>query len=429
MLNSSPLTHAEFAGLMTDLGPFPNPPVMAVGVSGGPDSMALALLLADWGKDHGGRLIALTVDHGLRPESRAEAEQVGRWLGERGIDHRILSWDGTKPQTAVQAAARQARYKLMGEWCRHNRVSYLAVAHQLDDQAETFLLRLRQGSGLDGLAAMAVQRRDGDLRLIRPLLSVCRSRLTAFLDERGQPFVTDPSNRNPRYERVRLRRLIADLGLPVAAIAQTAEVLGRARRGMEALVDHAERLLASRHPWGFAVVDGRGLAELPTEVGMRLLSRLVRQIGGRAYPPRSERLERLLAAGAGTLAGCRVIPKPNGTLLICRENRDLEPSKPLVPGGRVVWDGRFVVLAAPDCPPGATVGALGADGWMQVRNIRPMTVSASVRAGLPAVWIGGKVVSLPDLPDKSLDNACIFRECDYFSIEALGYSRAASERG
>src|SRR5262249_20564479 len=171
----------EFDRLMKAVGPFELRPHLAVALSGGRDSMALALLVAAWAERRGGRITAITVDHGLRPEAAAEAHQVGRSLRTRGIAHRILRWRppaGALPG-GLQAAARAARYELLCGWCRRHGVLHLALAHQQEDQAETLLLRLARGSGLDGLAAMAPVAERASVRLIRPLLPIARVRLRA----------------------------------------------------------------------------------------------------------------------------------------------------------------------------------------------------------------------------------------------------------
>jgi len=152
---AAPLDASGFARLMASLGPFESAPRIAVAVSGGADSLALALLAADWAAAQGGKAVALTVDHGLRPEAAAEARQVRRWLADCGISHFILAWRGPRSGADVQAAARAARYRLMGEWCARRGILHLLLAHHRDDQAETVLLRLARGSGLEGLAAMA----------------------------------------------------------------------------------------------------------------------------------------------------------------------------------------------------------------------------------------------------------------------------------
>ena len=409
-VSRDPSLAEDFAAAMARLGPLPAR--LAVAVSGGSDSMALVLLADDWAKARGGSVVALTVDHGLRPESAAEAMQVGRWLKGRHIDHHILTWHGPKPTSAIQDRARVTRYELMGRWCHGQSIPVLAVGHQLEDQAETLLLRLRQGSGLDGLAAMASRRSTPWVDVIRPVLGLSRERLVTALRQFGQDFIADPSNDNPRFERVRLRRMMADLSLSAPLLADLAQVMGQARHSMEALVDRAESLLVSHHCLGFAVSDGAGLAQLPREVGLRLLSRLVRRIGGAVYPPKSDRIERLLLSLSGTLAGCRLSPKADGILVLCRENRHMEPPKILNAGEAIIWDRRFKITAAADCPAPVVVGSLGA-------GVPELKLPAILRPGIPAIWYQEKVLCLPQLGYKSPDSACIFADSHYFCIEAL----------
>ncbi|WP_119423020.1 tRNA lysidine(34) synthetase TilS, partial [Desertibaculum subflavum] len=210
---------------MAALGAFPGHPDLAVAVSGGADSLALVLLAQGWTAAQGGRLLALTVDHGLRPEAAREALQVKRWLAARGVAHRTLRWRGPKPKANLAAAAREARYALLFAACRRARFRALAVAHHREDQAETFLLRLGRGSGVDGLAAMApVSERDG-IALLRPLLDMPRDRLRAALAAAGQDWIEDPGNADPARARTAVRALLPALaaaGLPPVRIAATA---------------------------------------------------------------------------------------------------------------------------------------------------------------------------------------------------------------
>ena len=202
---SGPLGVREFGALVARLGPFGPSPRIAAAVSGGADSMALLLLAARWAPGAGARLVALTVDHGLRAESAAEAARVAAWCAARGIAHRVLEWRGAKPAAGLQEAARTARYGLLAGWCRRGGIVHLLTGHNAGDQAETFLMRLRRGSGVAGLAGMpAVAVRDG-VRVLRPLLGVRRERLEAALEAAGEAWIEDPSNRDPAFERVRVR--------------------------------------------------------------------------------------------------------------------------------------------------------------------------------------------------------------------------------
>ena len=177
---------------MAAAGPFPAQPRIAVGLSGGPDSMVLTALARDWAAERQGMLTALTVDHGLRRESAAEAQTVAAWCADAEIAHEILAWQGEKPANGIQAAARDARYRLLADWCGRNGCTELLVGHTQNDQAETFLLRMNRGSGIAGLAAMPlVSFRDG-LRLVRPLLTASRARVGVTATELALAPVTDP---------------------------------------------------------------------------------------------------------------------------------------------------------------------------------------------------------------------------------------------
>jgi len=397
---------------MRPLGPYPAKPHLAVAVSGGSDSLALVLLADAWARRRVGRVTAITVDHGLRAEAASEARQVARWLRARGIAHRTLRWS---PPTAlganIQATARDARYGLLTHWCRGHGVADLLIAHHQEDQAETFLLRLARGSGLDGLAAMAsVSSRDG-IRLLRPLLGVPKAALVAYLRARGQPWIEDPSNRDAAYARVRLRALLPMLaaeGLTAERLAETAARLGQARAAIGEACDALLARAAELHDAGYARVDAGALAAVPREVSLRALARLLTALGGQAYTPRYERLCRLadeIFAGlrsARTLAGCRILPQPDGRLLILREARALAPAL-AVAAAPVLWDGRFTVWrarrggAVTNGP--VMVGALGEAGWRELRDlgVEPGELPRLLLATLPALRDAKGLLAAPHL--------------------------------
>ena len=404
-----PLTFDDFSRLMAPFGPFEAAPRLAVAVSGGADSMALTLLAASWAKARGGEVLALTVDHRLRPDSTSEALRVGEWLAKAGIAHTILAWEGDKPAADVQAAARSARYRLLGEACAGQGILHLLLAHHQNDQAETLLLRLGRGSGLEGLAAMAPERSTAWGRVLRPLLPVPRSRLEATLRQQGQDWVSDPSNHNQAFARVRMRRLAGDLaaeGLTPQRLAETAGLLARAQAAVDAMVAEAAARHVDLDPAGYARLAPAALAALPDEVGLRLLARLLLAVGGEAYTPRLERLERLhagLKAGldsARTLGGCRIVPQ-GAIILICREPARVEPPLALVPGARICWDGRFEAMVAPDAVPGLSLGALGPQGRRKVADFlgkaRPEPVPTCVYPTLPALYHERGILAVPHL--------------------------------
>ncbi len=396
MIGAAALGSQEFARLMERCGPFEPRPLLAVAVSGGADSMALALHADEWARARRGRILALTVDHGLRAESRAEARAVAGWMKGHGIAHRILKWQGTKPATGLQAAAREARYRLLGEECRAAGALHLLLAHTRDDQAETVLLRLAAASGPHGLAAMPIVREQADYRLLRPLLGVARTRLRAALAARGQDWIEDPSNRDDRFARIRVRRALAAAGAGHAeAIASAASELGRFRARQEQAIAGLLARAVGLFPEGYALLDPAVLAEAPADIGWRALSALLATVGGLAYPPRGDSVRRLHAAlcagalgGGRTLARCRLVPAA-GAWLVVREARGIATVRP---GGvrerHRHWDGRFAV-AFPSRGAGTSVGPLGATGWADLvarqPALRASTMPYPARLALPAL--------------------------------------------
>ncbi|HVI49791.1 MAG TPA: tRNA lysidine(34) synthetase TilS [Candidatus Sulfotelmatobacter sp.] len=404
MLNRRDIPFGEdaFAAVMARLGPWEHAPCLAVAVSGGADSLALTLLADGWAKARGGGVTALTVDHALRSASADEAALVGHWLASRGIGHRVLRWDGLKPVNGVQASAREARYGLLRQAAAQMGILHLLLAHHLDDQAETLLQRLTRGSGVDGLAAMSRQTYLPELRLLRPLLDVPHAALTEFLRKAGQEWIEDPSNRSDAYQRVRLRHLLADEGLDARRLASTARSLGRAREALERDAAALAARSAHLHEAGFIRLALGPLTEAADEVALRLLASCCRTVAGDAvYPPRLERLERLLAELRGGLmtrrsfGGCLLSPGKNG-LLIFREAERMEGRRDVVGGQSVLWDGRFRLRL------GGTgrgqVGALGNAGLQGIRKSLPrLPFSSSIVATLPAIWDAAGVSAVPHL--------------------------------
>lgn len=292
-----PIGDAEADGLFADLAGLP---VLALAVSGGPDSMALLTLAARWRKRlrHGPKLIALTVDHGLRKEARGEAAMVKRAAIKLGISHRTVRWRGSKPTSGLQAKAREARYRLLADAARRQGAEHLATAHTLDDQAETVLFRMARGSGVAGLAGMARVTPLGDAWLIRPFLDVPKARLVESLAARKIAFADDPSNRDPRFTRVRWRELmpvLAQEGLDAARVAGLAARLRRANATIEIVVDAVARHALAVAPGGPVVIGARLFAELPEEIAVRLIGRAVAAVGDEG-PVELGKLETMVAA-------------------------------------------------------------------------------------------------------------------------------------
>jgi tRNA(Ile)-lysidine synthase len=300
---TTPVSAAEAKSLFSDLAKIP---VLVLAVSGGPDSTALMVLAARWRKalKVKPKLIAVTVDHGLRAQAKREAASVGRLARKLGVAHRTLRWSGRKPKTGLQEAARAARYRLLADAARKANAAHVLTAHTRDDQAETVLIRMSRGSGVSGLAAMARMSTlpgdgEGQIKLVRPLLDIPKARLVATLRAAKIPFADDPSNRDPRFTRARLRGLMGELareGLDARRLALLARRLKRVDTAIEVAVDRAEaELTLSPATPGAIAFDAAGYGRLSAETALRLIGRALAKAGDEG-PVELGKLEALKAA-------------------------------------------------------------------------------------------------------------------------------------
>ena len=382
---------------MAALGPFERHPAIAVGVSGGADSMALALLLRDWVAVWRGTLLALVVDHRLRPQSASEAALTRDRLLALGMAAEVLPVTEAWPASAIQATARTRRYALLEAAAGRAGMLHLAVAHHAADQRETVAMREAAGSGWRGLVGMAPIRELSAVRLLRPLLPVEPARLRALLRVRSVGWIEDPSNRDPRFWRSRARVRGEVRAEPGDALALAREERRFARR----LARHAQP-----HPAGFIDLGLEALDGLGPDQRCRLLGRLVAAIGGRPFVPRGRALARLDAwlcdpsSPRRRALGGTLVERREARLRILRELRDLPTGHPLEPG-RTLWDGRFRIdWRGKGLPPyvhpagqGAAVGTLRQ--WLAGTGADAASrLPALVLATLPLVSREGRILAL-----------------------------------
>jgi len=299
---------------------------IAVGVSGGPDSMVLAYLLSCWSEEKGGPQIhILSVDHGLRAEAVDEVAHVKN-VSENWprSTHYILKWGGEKPAQRVQESARSARYGLMEAHCEAHGITALLLAHHRDDQSETVLFRLAKGSGLDGLTGIRPSQERGNLTLFRPLLDISKDDILAFCHEEEIPFVDDPSNEKEQYARVRLRRSRAVLeqeGLSSKRLAVTAKRMERARCALEFYSDKVYRRAAKNIESVRIVFDCGVLFSEPEETVLRVLMKAMEDLcSTQAYRPRMEKVESLLE---DIMRQGSMKPRTLGGVIFCKRGDDL----------------------------------------------------------------------------------------------------------
>jgi tRNA(Ile)-lysidine synthase len=285
----SKITFSEFEPCLKDIqGP------LAVAVSGGADSMALLLLTHRWVQEKGGHLVALTVDHGLRPESRQEVLRAQKWAQRRGIQHVILNWEGAKPNSRLQERARENRYHLLTSWCTENGVPTLLLGHHQQDQEETFWLRLTAGSGLEGLSGMKKKSVREGIVLLRPLLGFPKERLKATLAAENQPWIEDPSNESDRFFRGRFRTLLKEEGLTFPRLTKVMEKLQEDRNFIKQSLQRVLETTVQIHEAGFLTLPRQTFEELHPALAKRVLSHLMLWFSGASYSPRSEQVARIL---------------------------------------------------------------------------------------------------------------------------------------
>jgi tRNA(Ile)-lysidine synthase len=392
----------SFAQAMRSFAPFESRPLVAVAVSGGPDSLALLLLLDDWARARGGSVLALTVDHGLRPDSASEARQVGAWAAARGIAHETLPWIGDKPASGIQSAARQARYGLLSDACAARGILHLAVAHHADDQAETVLFRRDRNSGPTGLAGMTASRSLGGVRLIRPLLGWPKAALAATCARFGQAFVEDPSNSASRFARTSLRHRLADDADQRASLLADAASAAVCRIAQDEALAGLLGRIAEIRPDGVVLLDCDGWAVAGSGLRRASLAAALRTAGGRAYAPDLDAVHRLDDAlrardfAGVSLAGC-VVRRWRDRILFCREPKRAELPVALRCGTWTRWDGRFLLRIDRhgDEIGGLTVGVLGARGYAALKRRVDVRVPSIAGAGFAAVKQGDRAVAVP----------------------------------
>jgi tRNA(Ile)-lysidine synthase len=421
---------------------------LALAVSGGADSMALMHLLAEWVREPGTAerhgmgsppLRVLTVDHALRASSAEEAAWVGREAGKLGLPHETLIWDEAKPGSGIQAAAREARYRLIGQALARERLARpdrptrcIVTGHHANDQAETFLMRLARGSGLDGLSGMREEepillpagpgQAPVASMLVRPLLHIPKARLVSTLQSRGLPWREDPSNQSSDFERVRVREavdVLGRIGIDVAQVSLSTSRLGRARAASLTTVRDLLPQLTRLHDGVFAEIDARLFSNYAEDYQVRILAALLRAYGGESEPARLSQIEALVAqlnaslsnAGgppgrrwASTLGGCQIERDGSGAVRLWRElGRPELPEIHLQPGAQEVWDGRFLVALAKEEAAPVLVRALGRDGLRahlaDVSLVEPAHASAPRGAlkTLPSFWREQRLLAVPTL--------------------------------
>jgi tRNA(Ile)-lysidine synthase len=378
---------------------------LVLAVSGGSDSMALMRLVARWnaGLEPQARsdVHVVTVDHALRPEAAAEADFVVREAASLGLPAQKLRWDGPHPKTGVPAACREARYRLMADVCRQ-RQAVLVTAHTLDDQAETLVMALARGAGVDGLSAMQPKTRLNGLTVIRPFLEITRAQLRATLSRAGAKWIEDPTNRDTAYERVRVRealKLLEQEGVGHAGLARSSRRLSRARTALAHAANTLEREAVVHEVSGFCRIMREPFFQAPDEIQLRCLLAATRTYGGGMMQSLAgaEGLLDWMQAGTGkarTFAGCRIVRR-SAEFVIGRESERIKEARVRIEPGQCVaeWDRRYHVSSGRGAGPVELTVLRDVDE--KLLPDRPKTVPDFVWQGLPVAIAAGNQVIMP----------------------------------
>lgn len=372
------------------------PPRIGVALSGGGDSMALLHILTQCFRGQGVEILAATVDHGLRENSADEAQHVAGLAAQMGINHEVLHWQGWQGDGNLQDQARQARYRLLTDWAKRNKVPVIALGHTADDQAETVLMRLARSAGVNGLAAMPVLRRLNDVSLLRPVLGLTRAQLRDHLRQHDLSWVEDPSNQNRRFERVRIRQAMKDLeplGLTIESLSAVARNMAVARDALDKYALNSARDLAEVVS-GAVVFDREKLRDLPDEIIHRLLLRALQWITGAGYPLRGRVMGDALGivrnGGGLTLGGCRILCR-SGRVWVCREYNAVRNEVTQVDA---VWDRRWRITGGPEID-GGELRPLGKAGLMLCPKWRQTGCPSQVLESTPSIWVKNDLVAAP----------------------------------
>lgn len=344
---------------------------IAVATSGGKDSTALTFLLNNWCKIHKISLTAITIDHNLRKESSQEAKTTAKLLAQHKISHHILKWEGIKPKANIQNKARKARYELLTNFCKENKIEDLFVAHHKEDLAETFLINLERGSGLDGLSAIKMISTKNNIKIIRPLLNISQTQLIEYLKQKNIKWINDPSNSNEKYKRVKIRNIIGSDNLLIDRINIAANHLRMVKNFVDKKILETQKNIVKIYDFGVTSIDIEQLFKLDEFESMTIITQILQKTGGNIYKPRYKNLSLLIIDlqnkefKSKTFMNCQIQLHKNH-LLISKEPKIIQKIESK--GNKeIIFDSRFHITL-PDILilEKITIEALGKKNWQML---------------------------------------------------------------
>ena len=375
---------------------------IGVGVSGGGDSMALLHLGAEWAENNKRRLKAVTIDHGLRSGSSSECVHVKKISEKLSIEHTTLKWLA-KPSGNLQNSARNARHELLLDWTKKSKLSVVLLGHTLDDNAETIMIKLIRGSGIDGLAGISKNKKINELAIFRPLINITRDDLRRYLIVKNIQWIDEPSNFDERFERIKVRNLLpklSDVGLTAKKLVALSSHMNRAKEALNGEVARFAKQYVQQKKWGDLEIKFDEFIKIPQEYQFRLLSAALLWVSGKVYRPRFNSLERLLNAltsrsiGRGrSLMGC-LIKCDGENIKLSREFSAI--AKPILAvNSKFVWEKNWQLVVDFEKLNNTMIGPLGKEGLKQIENNKSFLVPSNALICSVAMFENEQVLCLP----------------------------------
>ncbi len=377
---------------------------IGVAVSGGGDSIALLYLTVDWALKNGRSLKSATVDHGIRLESESECHYVEEISRELSVQHTTLKWIDHNNGN-LQKLAREARHKLLRQWAIRNNLSVVLFGHTLDDNAETIMIRLSRGSGIDGLTGISKSININDLAIFRPLLQVSRLELRNYLKSESIRWIDEPSNFDQRFKRIRIRQLLpklTEVGITAHKLISMAEHMARAKEALDLEVTRFAKIHVNQEAWGDLVFERDAFTRLPSEYQMRLLAAALRWISGSAYRPRFKSLKTLsnLLICDQSMSGFSLM----GSIVRCKKNRIIIarefsaiPKHQKITKKTFIWDKKWNLKVDPFQPNILAVGPLGKNGLGQINTKNIENIPRNALISSVALFQNDRVICVPSL--------------------------------
>ncbi|MDB9761352.1 tRNA lysidine(34) synthetase TilS [Alphaproteobacteria bacterium] len=379
---------------------------IAIAISGGADSLALAVVSNKFKHKYNYKLIAFTVDHQLRKESAKEAKQVKYLMNTLEIDHHTLVWAKEKPSTKIQESARIARYDLLCEACNKYKCDSILLGHHADDQVETFIIRLEANSGLDGLSCMQEKTKlftsYGQLNLIRPLLNLKKQMLIKICNKNNIAWIEDPSNLNIKYSRAKIRKLLINSDL-FDSFNKSINLFGKLKLSIDRIIYNNIKDSIKFNEIGICEISLENFKKLPNIFQKKLLNNLIRIIGGKKYPRKNSiingALEKITSLDNKntTIGGAYIIINKDSIFMSRQLDNSIKANNLI--SDKSLWDRRFIVCNHTNNK-NITIGPLGEKDYLlmiKLNKIQKPSINFNAIKTIPTIRILEEIISIPHL--------------------------------